>query len=372
MKTLMAGREPMVVGRQEGAAAPPGLIPLWRTTSMGLGGGRLCESSTHRQLKKVDILCYRVERIEHICALMSHEARIDFEKSYGRVLDLVKIYVDLAFIRVLVHFWSPSLHCFEFPQFDLVPTLEEYELMLRWPKSAGVYTYRGAHIAVDKVATLIKLASHQSALVGSGNIKGWKLKLLEDHLSSLAEKEDWSLMPAILADTLLSVNFCHQKKGKTLRCCSTLLYVWGITHLYASSHMGTLPDHLRSFSKIPLHRRYAMEWKVKVEHWSIDHFSWIFPWFRPGDILIRCGDYPSVPLMGPRGCIAYSPKVAMRQLMRTQTVPFQEELGGLCFFRESVNLEEIHAICKAWEKPVYMGDRELGKARASVSIDYEE
>ncbi|KAL2318765.1 hypothetical protein Fmac_032641 [Flemingia macrophylla] len=204
---------------------------------------------------------------------MSHEARVDFEQSYGQVLDLLKIYVDPAFIRVLVHFWSPSLH---------------------W-----VYTYCGSHIAVDKVATLIKLPSHQSALVGSGNIKGWKLKLLEDHLSSLAEKEDWSAfnktlalivfrttlfpfhadtvdhaamdaffawdvhlrshVPAILVETLLSVNFCHQKQGKTLRCCSTLLYVWGITHCYASSHMGTLPDPLRSFSKIPFRRHYAME-----------------------------------------------------------------------------------------------------------------
>ncbi|KAL2319772.1 hypothetical protein Fmac_028741 [Flemingia macrophylla] len=291
----------------------------------------------------------------------------------------LKIYVDPAFIWVLVHFWSPCLHCFEFPLFDLVPTLEEYELMLRWPKSAGVYTYRGAHIAVDKVATLIKLPSHQSALVGSGNIK--------DHLSSLAEKEDWSafnktptsivfgttlfpfhadtvdhaamdtffawdvhltsLVPVILADTLLSVNYCHQKQGKTLRCCLTLLYVWGITHFYASSYMGTLPEPLSSFSKIPLRRRYAMEWKAEVEHWSINHFSWICPWFCPGDILIRCRDYQSIPLMGLRGCIAYSPKVAMRQLMRAQTIPSQEELEGLCFFRESVNLEEIHVISQS-------------------------
>ncbi|KAL2327544.1 hypothetical protein Fmac_020971 [Flemingia macrophylla] len=347
------------------------------------------ESSAHRQLKKVDILRYRVERIEHICALMSHEARIDFEKSYGGVLDLLKIYVDPAFIRVLIHFWSPSLHCFEFPQFDLVPTLEEYELMLRWPKSAGVYSYRGAHIAVDKVATLIKLPSHQSTLVGNGNIKGWKLKLLEDHLSSLAEKEDWSafnktlalivfgttLLPfhtdtvdhvamdtffdwdvhmrspvlAILANTLLSVNICHQKQGKTLRCCSTLLYVWGITHFYASSHMGTLPDPLRSFPKIPHRRRYAMEWKAEVEHWSIDHFSWICHWFHPGDILIRCGDHPSVPLMGLRGCLAYSPKVAVRQLMRAQTVPSQEELGGLCFFLDSELQEKVDALTKKLE-----------------------
>ncbi|KAL2318758.1 hypothetical protein Fmac_032634 [Flemingia macrophylla] len=124
-----------------------------------------------------------------------------------------------------------------------------------------------------------------------------------------------SLVPAILADTLLSVDFCHQKQGKTLRCCSTLLYVWGITHFYASSHMGTLPNPLRSFSKIPLHRCYAMEWKAEIEHWSIDHISWICPWFRPDDILIRCGDYPN----------------------------------------------EMHAIYRAWEKPVFVGDRELDR-----------
>ncbi|KAL2325763.1 hypothetical protein Fmac_024821 [Flemingia macrophylla] len=366
----------------------------------------------HRKLKKVDILRYRVEMIEHIFALMSHEARIDFEKSYGRVLDLLKIYVDPVFIRVLVHFWNPNLHCFEFPQFDLVPTLEEYELMLKWPKSAGVYTYREAHIVVDKVANLVKLPSHQSALVGNGNIRGWKLKTLEDHLSSLADKEDWSafnktlalivfgttlppfhadivdhtvmdaffawdvhlrsLVPVILADILLSVDFCHQKQGKPLRCCSTLLYVWGITHFYASSHMGTLPDPLRSFSKIPLRRRYAMEWKAEIEYWNINHFSWICPWFRHGDVLIQCGNYPIIPLMGLRGCIAYSPKLEMKQLMRTQTVPSQKKLGGLCFFYDSDHREETHAIYRAWEKPVYVGDRELGKARASVSSDYEE
>ncbi|KAL2334567.1 hypothetical protein Fmac_015780 [Flemingia macrophylla] len=254
---------------------------------------------------------------------------------------------------------------------------KEYELMLKWPKSVGVYTFRGAHIAIDKVADLVKLPSHQSALVGNGNIKGWKLKTLEYHLSSLADKEDWSAfnktlalivfgmtlfpfhtdtidhaamdvffawdvhlrspLPAILAGTLLSVDFCHQKQEKTLRCCSILLYVWGITHFYASSHRGTLPDPLRSFSKIPLRRRYAMEWKVEVEHWSIDHFSWICPWFRPDDVLIWYRDYLSIPLMGLRGCIAYSPKLAMNE-----------------------------------DPKVFMGERELGKARASVSSDYEE
>ncbi|KAL2347592.1 hypothetical protein Fmac_001592 [Flemingia macrophylla] len=121
----------------------------------------------------------------------------------------------------------------------------------------GFYTYHEAHIAVSRVANLIKLPPHQSALVGNGNIKGWKFKALENHLITLASTEDWvtfnktlalivfgtilfpfhadtvdhasmdtffawdahskSPIPAILANTLLSMDFCHQKQGKTLR-----------------------------------------------------------------------------------------------------------------------------------------------------------
>ena len=204
-----------------------------------------------RQIKKVGVLQYRVERLEQLGALMPLEARSDFERSYGRILDLLKISVDPIFVRTLVHFWSSSLHCFEFPQFDMVPTLEEYELMIRWPKSTGVYMYQGAYVSTDKVAALIRLPPHQSALVGKGNVRGWKTALLENHLAFLAIKEDWSAfnktlalivfgttlfpfhidtvdhaamdaffawdvhskspVPALLADTLLTVEFCHQK-----------------------------------------------------------------------------------------------------------------------------------------------------------------
>ena len=53
----------------------------------------------HRQLKKVDVLLYHAERLDHLCALMLHETRVDFEKSYGRVFDLMKISVDPTFLR---------------------------------------------------------------------------------------------------------------------------------------------------------------------------------------------------------------------------------------------------------------------------------
>ncbi|CAJ1969293.1 unnamed protein product [Sphenostylis stenocarpa] len=57
--------------------------------------------------------------------------------------------------------------------------------------------------------------------------------------------------------------------------------------------------------------------------------------------------------------------------MRTQTTISQGELGGLCFFRDPCTIAKSLAVRKAWEKPVFMGDRELGKARVAVSSDYE-
>ncbi|KAL2330560.1 hypothetical protein Fmac_018141 [Flemingia macrophylla] len=308
---------------------------------------------------------------------MPHEARVDFEKTYGQILDLLKIHADPAFIRVLVHFWSLNLHCFEFPQFDLVPIIEEYEIMLKWPKSAGVYTYHGAHIAVSRVAKLIKLSPHQSALVGNGNIKGCKFKALEDHLITLATTEDWVAFNKTLTLIVFGIILFPFHADTVDHALMDAFFAWDVHSkspipaiLADTLHMEALPDPLRSFSKIPLCRRYTQEWKAEIDHWDINHFSWSCPWFHPWDILIRCGDYPSVPWMGLRDCIVYSPKLVMRQLMRTQTVPSPEEIGGLCFFHDSEHMKEVYAIRKAWGKPVFMGDRELGKARTSVSDDY--
>ncbi|CAJ1972084.1 unnamed protein product [Sphenostylis stenocarpa] len=57
--------------------------------------------------------------------------------------------------------------------------------------------------------------------------------------------------------------------------------------------------------------------------------------------------------------------------MRTQTTISRGELGGLCFFGDPCTIANSLAVRKAWERPVYMGDRELGKARVAVTSDYE-
>ncbi|KAJ1407419.1 hypothetical protein SESBI_24349 [Sesbania bispinosa] len=74
-----------------------------------------------------------LERLVEITKLISKKMRGAFNKMYGRILDLLDISVKTPVISALAQFWSSDLHCFELPNLDLVPTIEEYMRMMRLP-----------------------------------------------------------------------------------------------------------------------------------------------------------------------------------------------------------------------------------------------
>ncbi|KAG5126757.1 hypothetical protein JHK82_027592 [Glycine max] len=74
-----------------------------------------------------------------------------------------------------------------------------------------------------------------------------------------------------------------------------------------------------------------MEWKRYFSKLEVEHFQWACPWYHSQDMVFSCGNFPNVSLMRPRGCVAYTPTVAFRQLKWTQGVPNVEELRGLIF-----------------------------------------
>ena len=187
------------------------------------------------------------------------------------------------------------------------------------------------------------------------------------------EKEGATPVPAILADTLLSVNICRQNEGGTLKCCSHLLYIWIMTHLYAANHMGLMPDPLKNFPRIPSKKQEARLWKEDLLRFDAEHFPWVCPWYHPRDVIFRCGAFPNVPLMGSRGCISYTPAIALRQLKRTQVRPRDEELDGWSFLYGVEGTNRFQAdVRTAWSDVRKKGENELGKARVAVSDEYKE
>ncbi|KAJ1386698.1 hypothetical protein SESBI_40623 [Sesbania bispinosa] len=356
-----------------------------------------------------------LERLIEITKSMSKEMRRDFDKMYGWILDLLDISVKTPVISALAQFWSSDLHCFELPNLDLVPTIEEYTRMTRLPidDNVGVYSYRGRYVDERKIAKLIGLHPDQLKLEKRGAIQGLKKSFLEDHLEALAGRGSWHYfnktlaltiyglvlfpfapnmvdhaamdvfaqyetqglnpVPAILADTLLTLEVCQKKNGGTLKCCTHLLYVWIITHMYACELRTLFPDPLRDFGRIKVKRQEAREWKKELADIQDNKIAWTCPWYSPYEVIFSCGDFANVLLMGPRGCVAYTPSIALRQLKRTQVKPVEEQLGGIYFQYDAPDVSQLLVrVRAAWRNVQRKGDDELGKPRVSASQEYNE
>ncbi|KAJ1425320.1 hypothetical protein SESBI_11030 [Sesbania bispinosa] len=148
---------------------------------------------------------------------------------------------------------------------------------------------------------------------------------------------------AILADTLMSMEV-----------------VWVARHI---------PSEISA--ALRYQKKTAQQWKNDFARYQGQHFPWVCPWYDHRDTIFSCGDFPNVPLMGSRGCIAYTPVIALRQLKWTQFVPDKELLGGVCF-QYGTNNEQHERVRKAWEHIHKKGERELGRARAYASAEYLE
>ena len=56
-----------------------------------------------------------------------------FTKKYGRLLNSVTWNFEEDMVHVLFQFFDPKYHCFTFPDYQLVPTMEEFSQLLRVP-----------------------------------------------------------------------------------------------------------------------------------------------------------------------------------------------------------------------------------------------
>jgi len=61
-----------------------------------------------------------------------------FRKRYGNLLGLLEMEVQIPAITTLAQYYDSSLRCFTFRDFQLVPTIEEYEQILDMPLDGGV------------------------------------------------------------------------------------------------------------------------------------------------------------------------------------------------------------------------------------------
>ncbi|KAJ1419840.1 hypothetical protein SESBI_14817 [Sesbania bispinosa] len=171
---------------------------------------------------KITALINNLKRVKAICEEVPKKVCSDFERRYGQILDLLLIPVQGSILSALAQFWNLDLRCFELPQLDLVPTIEEYAVMLGIPvkREANIYSYKGIHLSMKKVAELIGFPSSQTGFKTRGSVQGWKQTFLEDHLKTLAEQGEWDFFKTTLAFTVVRFSFIPLHLGCSRSSCN--------------------------------------------------------------------------------------------------------------------------------------------------------
>src|ERR1044072_2704982 len=69
-----------------------------------------------------------VGKLKELASLVEDPS--DFRKRYGTLLTLLNANVDEGLLKTFVQFYDPVYRCFTFPDYQLMPTLEEFAHIL--------------------------------------------------------------------------------------------------------------------------------------------------------------------------------------------------------------------------------------------------
>ncbi|RDY03891.1 hypothetical protein CR513_12469, partial [Mucuna pruriens] len=193
------------------------------------------------------------------------QLRRTFEGRYGNYLSLLEVEVQPNALIALTQYYDPPLRCFTFNDFQLAPTLEEYERIIVMPLAKSPpYLFKGQSPSWALVNSRASLKSRHGRLQQEGDWQAFTnvyalliygvmlFPYIEDYVDlevvdafmAKRDREDNPVI-AILANTYYSLNYCYEKNGKALRCCTTLLYLWLTTHIFHSKRKVADPieDH---------------------------------------------------------------------------------------------------------------------------------
>ncbi|RDX57696.1 hypothetical protein CR513_63040, partial [Mucuna pruriens] len=189
-----------------------------------------------------------------------------FEGRYENLLSLLSIEVQPIALSALTQFYDPPLRCFTFKDFQLALTVEEYERLLGMPLAKSPpYFPKGHYPSWASVAKLLRVPELEGIPRASLEEKLQQLQKEEDWLAFIDvyglliydrglcgpgsyRRPSWQTRPrgkpviAVLANTYYTLNYCYRKNEKGLRCCTSLLYLWMIAHLFHGKKKTRLPD----------------------------------------------------------------------------------------------------------------------------------
>ncbi|KAL5165868.1 hypothetical protein HKD37_18G050936 [Glycine soja] len=398
-----------------------GMIPLETITrditTLGIIAKSLVISmgtnQTGKRFYQVKVKSLDTTSIKELGRLMEPLQMQAFRKTYGKILELTIAEVSIEAIASLTQYYDQPLRCFTFGDFQLVPTIEEFEEILGCPlRGRKPYLSSGCLPSLSRIATVVKDSARGLDRIKQtrNGIAGLPQKYLEDKARGMANQGDWvpfmdvlallifgvvlfpnvdglidlaaidaflayhhskeSPVIAVLADLFDTFDRRCEKSSARIICCLPALCVWLVSHLFQQDTRHPCP--LLSHRSCTEKRR--IDWDQLLAGIGGRTISW-FPRWKEGKegVLFSCGRYPNIPLVGTRGCINYNPALAIRQLGYPMRGAPTEESMSPFLVRDlgAQNSKTIQRIHKAWETPLRK-DQELRGIRNGIIGGYHE
>ncbi|XP_050895598.1 uncharacterized protein LOC127102242 [Lathyrus oleraceus] len=279
---------------------------------------------------------------------------IGFKDRYGILMSLLKNNMTNGILATLVQFHGQLYHCFTFPDYQLMSTLEEYSYLL------GLHIYDQIpfsgleEIPKDKViseATHLKMSDIKAYMTTKGGILGLPAKFMMDKARYFASMKSidafkailalliyglflfynvdinaikifliGNTVPSLVADTYHSVHLRNSYSGGMVIFYVPLLYKWLISHLPRSTAFWNLRDGLL--------------WSQKIMSLTYSDIEWYSHAYDEVKIIENCGEFPNVPLLDTKRGINYNPILAHRQLGYPMKDKPSNILLEVLFFKE--------------------------------------
>ncbi|KAE8672368.1 hypothetical protein F3Y22_tig00111843pilonHSYRG00112 [Hibiscus syriacus] len=320
----------------------------------------------------------------------SYVSELKFIQRYSDIALLLHVRIDEPLIRAMVQFWNPRYSCFTFNWEDMVPTIEEYTTLLHCEniKLGRVYVKHTKSQPFKSILARVagvdeKWVIDRTQRRGSGEGIEWIhiRQLMKNHPDEWKTIDFFALglygliifpkalgyidaavvelfeqllkqvnpAPAILAETVRSLNHCRRVGGGRFIGCVQLLQVWIHNHFWKTNGVA-----YRRFSTTysPLGEFITMKWHEGASKEK---------WMKGSDTMT---------LLGLWGAVGYAPLLALRQYGARQFVPATCGLSGSEFGYHGNNYKKmIKEAADSWKKIFRM---DIVAAKNMLTPDYVE
>ncbi|XP_058764836.1 uncharacterized protein LOC131638300 [Vicia villosa] len=276
--------------------------------------------------------------------------------------------MEEGFLSTFIHFYDSSYHCFTFPDYQLLPILEEYSSIIGLPITRRIpFTGLEQDPKTCEIAksTHLRKGEIEKNMVIKGGLPGLPAEFLIEKALTLSrerKEEDFEVVfalllyglflfpninnfvdmnaikifmkknhvPTLLGDTYYSIHLRNSYGKEMVTCCTPLLYKWYISHLFWSQKEG-------------------LKWSYKIMTLTNTKIVWTNNHFCRMKTLDCCGDFPNVSLIGTKGAIFYSPMLARRQFgFPMDKRPRSNLLEGFFLEERVENKEFRERIANGW------------------------